>query len=96
LLCGDDMMAFGAIQALKELGYRIPEDVSVVGFDDVCLARFSSPPLTTIRQDTYLKGRIAADTLLALIQGKNVSPLIQIKMDTLLVTRNSTASATNQ
>jgi len=96
LLCGDDMMAFGAIQALKELGYRIPEDVSVVGFDDVSLARFSSPPLTTIRQDTYQKGRIAADTLLALIQGKNVSPLIQIKMDTLLVTRNSTASATNQ
>jgi len=91
LICGDDMMAFGAMQALKELGYRVPEDVSVIGFDDVSLARFSSPPLTTIRQDTYQKGRIAAKTLLDLIRGKSNPVPTQIMLDTSLISRSSTA-----
>ncbi|HMN00887.1 MAG TPA: LacI family DNA-binding transcriptional regulator [Anaerolineales bacterium] len=93
LICGDDMMAFGAVQALKELDLRVPEDVSVVGFDDVSLARFSSPPLTTIRQDTYQKGRIAAETLLSFIRGSHDSVPAQIMLDTSLVIRNSTAPA---
>lgn len=96
LICGDDMMAFGAIQALKELGYRVPEDVSVIGFDDVSLARFSSPPLTTIRQDTYQKGRIAAERLVSFIRGKNDSAPAQIMLDTSLVIRNSTAPVKRQ
>lgn len=96
LVCGDDMMAFGAVQALKELGRRVPEDVSVVGFDDVSLARFSSPPLTTIRQDTYQKGRIAAETLLSFIPGKNDAAPAQIMLDTSLIVRNSTAPAKRQ
>jgi DNA-binding LacI/PurR family transcriptional regulator len=96
LVCGDDMMAFGAVQALKELGRRVPEDVSVVGFDDVSLARFSSPPLTTIRQDTYQKGRIAAEALLSFIRGKNDTAPAQIMLDTSLIVRNSTAPAKHQ
>lgn len=95
LLCGDDMMAFGAIQALKELGYRVPEDVSVVGFDDISLARFSSPPLTTIRQDTYQKGRIAAEKLLSLIRARDNAIPVQVMLDTSLIIRNSTAPAKN-
>jgi DNA-binding LacI/PurR family transcriptional regulator len=95
LICGDDMMAFGAIQALKELGYRVPEDVSIVGFDDVNLARFSSPPLTTVRQDTYQKGRIAADTLLTLMRGATITHPIQTVLDTSLVVRDSTAPVKN-
>jgi LacI family transcriptional regulator len=93
LVCGDDLIAFGAIQALKELGYRVPEDVSVIGFDDINLARFSSPPLTTIRQDTYQKGRITAETLLSFMQNKNDTSPRQILLDTTLVIRNSTAPA---
>lgn len=96
LICGDDMMAFGAMQALKELNYRVPGDVSVIGFDDISLARFSSPPLTTIRQDTYQKGRIAAETLLSFIRGKNDAAPAQIMLDTSLVIRNSTAPAALQ
>jgi LacI family transcriptional regulator len=96
LLCGDDTMAFGAIGALKELGYRVPEDVSVIGFDDISLARFSSPPLTTIQQDTYQKGRIAAETLLTLMLSKNALPPTQIVLNTSLVTRSSTAPAPGQ
>lgn len=91
LVCGDDMMAFGAMQALKEREYRVPEDVSVIGFDDISLARFSSPPLTTIRQDTYQKGRIAAETLLSLILNEDNTVPEQILLDTLLIVRNSTA-----
>ncbi|MCG3161973.1 MAG: hypothetical protein DCC59_06455 [Chloroflexi bacterium] len=95
LICGDDMMAFGAMQALKELGYGVPEDVSVIGFDDISLARFSSPPLTTIRQDTYEKGRKAAETLLAFMRDKQNATPRQIMLETSLITRNSTASAKN-
>jgi DNA-binding LacI/PurR family transcriptional regulator len=95
LICGDDMMAFGAIQALKELGYGVPEDVSVIGFDDISLARFSSPALTTIRQDTYAKGRMAAEALLAFMRDKHNAPPRQIMLETSLITRNSTASAKN-
>ena len=93
LVCGDDLIAFGAIQALKEMGYRVPEDVSVIGFDDINLARFSSPPLTTVRQDTYQKGRIAAETLLAMMLNKDKASPKQILLDTKLVIRNSTAPA---
>jgi DNA-binding LacI/PurR family transcriptional regulator len=93
LICGDDMMAFGAMQALKELGYGVPEDVSIIGFDDISLARFSSPPLTTIRQDTYEKGRKAAEVLLAFMRDKQSAPPRQIMLETSLITRNSTAPA---
>jgi DNA-binding LacI/PurR family transcriptional regulator len=93
LVCGDDLIAFGAIQALKELGYRVPEDVSVIGFDDINLARFSSPPLTTIRQDTYRKGRIAAECLVMLMHNNNMLPPQQIILNTALVIRTSTATA---
>jgi LacI family transcriptional regulator len=93
LICGDDMMAFGAVQALKELGYRVPEDVSVIGFDDISLARFSSPPLTTVRQDTYQKGRITAETLLALMRNRGDAIPTQLMLDTTLIIRNSTALA---
>jgi len=93
LVCGDDMMAFGAIKAVTELGYSVPEDISIIGFDDVSLAHFSTPQLTTIRQDTYQKGRVAAETLLNLIQNTDKGPLKQIIVDTSLIIRGSTAPA---
>lgn len=89
------MMAFGAIKAVTDLGYRVPEDVSIVGFDDVSMAQFSTPPLTTIRQDPYQKGRVAAKTLLTLIRNRNEADASfkQIIIDTSLVIRSSTGSA---
>jgi DNA-binding LacI/PurR family transcriptional regulator len=93
ILCGDDMMAFGVIQGLQEAGRRVPQDVSVIGFDDISLARFSTPPLTTIRQDTFRKGQIAAETLIRLMtKGIENSPFQQI-LSTQLIIRNTTALA---
>ena len=57
VLCFSDVVAFGVIDTARELGLRVPEDLSVVGFDDTAAARRSSPPLTTVRQDVPAKGR---------------------------------------
>lgn len=63
----NDRMAVGAIKALKENGCQVPEDVSVVGFDDMPLASYYDTPLTTIRQDTFRMGREAAKLLIRAI-----------------------------
>jgi DNA-binding LacI/PurR family transcriptional regulator len=63
VFCGNDTMALGVVRALAERGLRVPEDVSVVGFDDVPEAGFYLPPLTTVRQDFGEVGRQALSTL---------------------------------
>ena len=63
IFCGNDTMALGVIRALAERGLRVPEDVSIVGFDDVPEAGFFLPPLTTVRQDFGEVGRQALSTL---------------------------------
>ncbi|MCC6613968.1 MAG: substrate-binding domain-containing protein [Anaerolineae bacterium] len=68
LVVGNDQMALGAISALHERGIRVPEDVSVVGFDDIPESAYFLPPLTTIRQDFSELGRKGLDCLVALIQ----------------------------
>jgi DNA-binding LacI/PurR family transcriptional regulator len=93
LICGDDMMALGAIQGVREMGRRVPEDVSVVGFDDVILAAYATPPLTTIRQDGYEKGRIAADLLIELMSEASHGVPRHVVLDTRLVVRHSTGPA---
>lgn len=62
-----DEMAFGLIRGLTERGRRVPEDVSVVGMDDIALAEYCSPPLTTVRQPFHLTGRLAVEHVIALI-----------------------------
>lgn len=62
-LCFSDLMAFGVMSAVKEAGLRIPEDVSVTGFDDLIFSGFIQPPLTTIRQDFVEIGKVAARLL---------------------------------
>jgi LacI family transcriptional regulator len=62
------MVAFGVIQGIKESGKDVPEDLSVIGFDDIFLSRMFVPPLTTVRQDIALKGRKAAELLLEIIE----------------------------
>jgi LacI family transcriptional regulator len=69
----NDLMAVGAIRALREAGLRVPDDVSVIGFDDIPLASYLDPPLTTLRQPMEESGRQAARMLIETIQDPNRS-----------------------
>jgi LacI family transcriptional regulator len=86
----NDLMAVGVISAATQLGLRVPQDLSVVGFDDVRLASFTNPPLTTIAQPTYEIGVIAATMLLEQAQNLAAPPRTR-RLDTHLVIRSSTA-----
>jgi len=74
LVCYNDLSAFGAIRALVDHGLRVPEDVSVVGFDDIQSAAFHNPSLTTIRQPLNQMGGVAARILLQRIRGQATFP----------------------
>lgn len=89
VLCANDEMAFGAARALRALGLRVPEDVSIVGFDDQDMAAYYNPPLTTVDIPRREIGREAAARLLDLLEGRAVAP--EIKLPTRLVVRESTA-----
>lgn len=69
-----DTMAVGGYEALQELGLRIPEDISVVGYDDVALASTLRPPLTTVRTSFYEFGQLATQLLLELVEGRASAP----------------------
>jgi DNA-binding LacI/PurR family transcriptional regulator len=71
IVCFNDMAAIGAIRALYDAQLRVPEDISVVGFDDVSQAAFQTPSLTTIRQPLEKMGRLAAEILLERIRSRN-------------------------
>jgi DNA-binding LacI/PurR family transcriptional regulator len=68
LFVASDLRAIAAIDELRELGRRVPEDVAVVGYDDVAVAAVTSPPLTTIRQNVPLAGRLLAEALVRQLQ----------------------------
>ncbi len=70
LVAYNDISAIGAMRAFQEAGLRVPEDISIVGFDDISIASFSIPPLTTVRQPLEEMGRIAAQTLLDRIEDR--------------------------
>ena len=74
VLCANDPMALGLVRALAEQGRRVPEDVSVVGFDDIPEAAYFLPPLTTVRQDFGELGRRALDSLVGLIFDHDKAP----------------------
>jgi DNA-binding LacI/PurR family transcriptional regulator len=90
LVVANDQMALGAMRALREYGRKVPEDVSVVGFDDIPEASFFEPPLTTVRQDFIAMGQQTIDYLLALIQQPE-TPHHQRMLYPQLVERSSTA-----
>jgi DNA-binding LacI/PurR family transcriptional regulator len=72
LFCASDLIAIGAMRALQEKGLAIPLDVSIAGFDDIPVASFTNPSLTTVQQDTKTAANLLVETLLALIQGGTV------------------------
>lgn len=88
VFCANDLSAFGALQALQEAGRRVPDDVAVVGFDDVPAAATASPPLTTVRQEIELMGRRMARLLLDRLDGRTEP--VQEVLPTRLVVRDST------
>ncbi len=89
VFCFNDMTAIGAINALLQKGFNVPNDISVVGFDDLDIASFYYPALTTVHQPTYQIGREAAKMLSDLIEGKiNIEAQIT---EPQLIVRDSTA-----
>ena len=91
LLCGNDVLAFGAMLECSALGLAVPGEVSVVGFDDLDLARQWQPPLTTVHVPTEQMWTLAADYLLARLDGTASAP-VQREIDVELVVRGSTAA----
>ena len=90
IFCGNDTMALGALRALTERGLRIPQDVSVVGFDDVPDASYYMPPLSTVRQDFGEVGRQALTVLVDRMSGASAAGL-RVRVDTELIVRQSAA-----
>ena len=88
VLAGNDLMALGAINAFREFSIRIPEDVELIGFDNIMFSRYFDPPLSTVQQPTVEMGRRATDMLLQMIDGEPVKENIVI--DAKIVTRKST------
>ncbi len=86
----NDFTAIGAISAIKEAGLRIPEDIAIVGFDDISLAVRTSPPLTTVRQPMRLEGQIAAEMLLERIESKEKISRRERILNCELIVREST------
>ena len=76
VVCATDVMALASISAFQELGLRIPQDIAVVGFDDIGLAAYSSPSLTTVRQNIREAGRVLVESVLGIIRGEDVADTI--------------------
>lgn len=89
LLCGNDLMAIGAVQAFQDAGLRCPQDVSVVGSDDILFARYFNPPLSTVRVPRERLGTLAYEALEGMLrEPAKTGP--ELSLETLFVTRPST------
>lgn len=87
-----DTVALGALQAIRDAGLRVPDDIALAGFDDVPLAEFFDPPLTTVRLPAYDLGRGAADLLIRTINQENIRQQ-SVMLDTELIVRESCGAA---
>ncbi|MDD5645123.1 MAG: LacI family DNA-binding transcriptional regulator [bacterium] len=92
VFCADDEMAVGALQAVKDKGLNCPKDISIIGFDDIRLSRYVDPPLTTVRQPIYEIGKVAAQMLVHIVEGKIQTPVSKV-LQTELIERDSCAIA---
>jgi DNA-binding LacI/PurR family transcriptional regulator len=91
LIAQNDRMAIGALRALREASLAVPRDISVIGFDDMPLASYFDPPLTTMRQDTHQIGQQAARLLIRSIEEPD-TPRQFLRLDAELVLRATTCS----
>lgn len=86
VVCNSDWIAVGAVNAIFESGLRVPEDISVVGFDDLPVSAYLNPPLTTAKTEGYEEGRLACSMLIEYLQGKSISP---VKLKCKIIERKS-------
>lgn len=90
-----DVVAIGAIQAIKQAGLRIPQDIEIIGFDDIPMAEFYDPPLSTVRLPAFDLGRVAGEQLIKMILS-NDSDLPGVLLETELILRESTSTKINE
>lgn len=89
VVCLSDVIALATVSTLNDLGLHVPNDIAVVGYDDISLAAYSSPPLTTIRQNIRHAGRILVESVLGLIRGEDVPDTM---LASELITRKSSGA----
>lgn len=89
IVAASDLIAIGALHAVREAGLDVPREVSIVGYDDLPAASLVNPPLTTVAQDTWLAGEKLVDTILRLVHGEPAESLV---LPTKLIVRRSTSS----
>jgi LacI family transcriptional regulator len=88
VFCGNDLIAAGIIQGLRDKGRSVPRDVSVIGFDDIPLAKMINPELSTIKQDSYRIGQVAAEILINYLEKPHTDQKL-IELETDLIIRDS-------
>jgi len=91
IMANNDLMAMGVLQKLYEKNIRVPEEMSVVGFDDIAITRLTSPPLTTVRVPKYEMGRWVAEMLLRRFKAEESLAPVQMKVTPELIVRATTA-----
>lgn len=92
IVCSNDLMAIGVLRVLAERGVSVPGEISVVGFDDIHLAEFANPPLSSVRMSRDDLARTAFKGLMTLIENEDVTPHASLRVRTDLVVRKSTDS----
>jgi DNA-binding LacI/PurR family transcriptional regulator len=92
IVCGSDLMALGAVRTARQRGLRVPEDVSIVGYDDSPLIPFTDPPLTTVRQAVEAMGAAAVQALIDEVNG-TPAPRDEFVFRPELIVRGSTTAA---
>ncbi len=88
IFVSNDMMAMGVINAANELDIKVPDDLSIIGYDDIHIAKFMSPSLTTIHQPKYRLGQAAVETLVRRLDDKSNEAQV-VQLEPTLVVRNS-------
>jgi len=91
IFCANDSMAIGGLCAVHDAGLRVPEDVTVVGFDDIPLAHYMSPPLSSVHVPVFEMGERAVTRLIAALKGEPISERRDVRLPTRLVVRSSCA-----
>jgi LacI family transcriptional regulator len=86
------MMAIGAIRAVTDSGHKVPDDIAVVGGDDILLAQYFAPPITTIRQSMFHIGHLAASEMIAKLNNEEKTKKIKIEVPMELIVRDSCGS----
>ena len=92
--CYNDMSALGAMRSIHMQGLRVPEDISIAGFDDLFVASYTQPPLTTVRQPMRRMGQLAMENLIKLMSGQE--SVVRIKIHAELIVRESTAKVSKR